>query len=151
MVTLDHAIAVFEQLLIDVPAKAAELTEVAALSGLRLLDVRIHRQGTGSSSAPLAPYTPQYLKRKTKKGRYRGVVDLMDTGQMWNSIGLIEKTEAGGGTTVIIGGRDEHTKQVMAGLNNKRPGWLSNSEEERRIIGDDADKGMGEFIISRLQ
>lgn len=135
--TLNDLIAKFDKLIAAVPGIVLEQTEVAALDALALVDQRITQTGVDANGSQFVDYTPNYKKLKTAKGRYRGHVDFMDSGQMlastqagFENIVPIEKSVTGATAKVVFDGRDEITKKKLEGNNKYRPGFLNPSKAE---------------------
>lgn len=142
---------------------ATEMELVATTATSRMI-TRVSETGKDEKGSPFKPYTPIYeqfkrgavgtvsfrqrkdgkkarANRRTKQatpdspvGRFRGIVDFTLTGQMLSSIGIIESGFVGNGYRVVVGGRDQVTKEKMAGNAQHRPGWTNLSKEEKDDI-----------------
>lgn len=133
---------------------------LVAQAGKAMVETRITETGTDAGGSPFKPYTRAYelrkrgavgtAKKEGKKkraarreaeasadkpvGRYRGFVDFQLSGQMWNSIGVIDQSESGNRVKVRVGGVDDETRLKMQGNDEHRPGWLRLSEDEVRSL-----------------
>lgn len=146
--------------------------ETVALSGYTLVQRRVSETGKDANGAEFAPYSPAYerykrgavgtAKKEGKKkraarktaeataekpvGRFTGFVNFTLSGQMLNSIGIIESGFFNGGYRVRIGGRDENTRDKMEGNDNNRKGWFRLSEKEIQELRDQSAERFGRFI-----
>ena len=114
------------------------------LIGARVLDILKARTlaGKDCNSGPLAPYTPRYLKRKQRAGRYSGKVDLKYSGAMLDALAFyplgplkgIVKLKPGrvGKITLTALGRIHHRGE---GRQPKREwfAWKRGSADDRRL------------------
>jgi len=139
---IDEAIAA-------VPALLIKNTEGAALDALALADLRISETGIDAKGAAFVDYTPDYKKAKTKKGRYTGYVNFMDTGQMLAStatgferIAPTERSISNGKVRIVFDGRDQLTRDKLKGNNKKRPGFLNPSASEIETVTESANDNM---------
>lgn len=145
--------------------------EVVAVSGYALVQRRVSETGKDANGSDFAPYSPAYerykrgavgtAKKEGKKkraarrtapataekpvGRFTGFVNLTLSGQMLNSIGITESGFQGGKYVVRIGGRDQETRDKMAGNDTHRPGWIRPSKEEKTELRDQSSKRMGNW------
>ncbi len=150
--------------------------ETVAVSGYALVQRRVSETGKDAQGTTFQPYSPAYERykrgavgvakkegakrraaRKTATataekpvGRFTGFVNFTLSGQMLNSIGIIESGFFNGGYVVRIGGRDEHTQEKMAGNDTHRKGWLKLSKEEKTDLRDQSSKRMGTWARSFL-
>lgn len=138
---LDDFIASLNKLNAELPSLVLKNTEIAALDALALADARVTDTGISASGTPFDDYTPEYKKKKTKAGRYRGHVDFSLTGQMLAStstgferIGPTEKSISGNKAKVVFDGRDDLTRKKLAGNAKKRGPFLNPSASELAIV-----------------
>lgn len=135
--SLDDLIGRFTNALNSLDTALTEEMQTVAEDGLAMVDRRIVREGKGTDG-PLPDYTPAYLKKKEKAGRYRGHVDLTLSGDMWKNIGVVSVTPEGDGVRATVGGMDQKTRDKMMGNNRKRPGFLSLTNEEIEILAQES-------------
>lgn len=139
---LDELIAVYSKVIGDLedPIMLDEMTTIAQ-DGLVLVDRRITRQGLSSTGKPLPDYSPGYKLEKKRAGKYRGIVDLTFTGEMWRRTKIVSKFQDGGGkTTVIVGASDAETQAKMENNADLRGDYLALSEQEEEILVTDSQE-----------
>ena len=157
MEKLDDLILRMDRLIGLLPSLILKNTEAGALDALALVDLRIVGQGKDASGADFEDYTPEYKARKQKLGRYRGKVDFTLSGQMLAStttgferIGPTSKTVNGGRARITFDGRDEETKNKLAGNDKYRPGFLNPSKQEMETVTIGANKNMERDVAQIL-
>lgn len=141
--SLDEFLQVLDRAYAALPVLIGDEMETVALDGLLLVDRRVHREGKDSKGSAFPDYTPGYKKRKQDLGRYTGKVDLQLTNEMWKNIDVVQKTSTNDTATVIIGGKDQFTRDKMSGNNIKRRGWLEPSDQEVDLLKKDSAERMG--------
>lgn len=149
MPDIEEQIARFDRLLADLDGITEINIETTANDGLAILDHRVTDTGQGVNG-PLKDYTKPYEEKKKKSGRFRGFVDLSFSGQMWASIGIVEKKTEDGKYVVTIGGRDEFTVKKMEGNNKARPGVFGLNNEEVAILREDSGDRLAKAVKSYL-
>lgn len=140
--TIDDLISKFGGMVNGYNTILKEEMETIAEDGLVLVDRRITREGKNAQGSPFADYTPGYKKQKQEKGRYRGMVDLTLSGEMWKNIGITNSGPSDKGYTVTLGGKDKFTRDKMEGNNKARPGWFTLSDQEQDILRNDSAERM---------
>jgi hypothetical protein len=158
--------------------KIASEMETVATTGYSLVQRRVSETGKDADGRAFTPYTPIYerfkrgaigqkakkegakkkAERKTKAaspgapvGRYRGIVDFTLSGQMLNSIGIVEAGFKGNAYVVRVGGRDQETRDKMAGNAEYRPGWTRLSKEEKDTLAKGLKERMTDWAQKELQ
>lgn len=152
-------------------AKIGAEMEVVAVSGYALVQRRASQTGKDAQGSAFEPYSPEYerykrgavgvAKKEGKKkraarktaeataenpvGRFTGFVNFTLSGQMLNSIGITEAGFRSGAYVVRVGGRDQETKDKMAGNDKNRKGWLRLQEKEKTELRDQSSKRMGNW------
>lgn len=121
-------------------------TELTATNSYEKIKERIQEKGTDSNEQPWKPYTKEYQKFKTDKGKYSGKVDLTLNNRMLNNIGIIESKINDTLAVVVISGRSLETNQKLEGNEKKRPGILKMSKSEIEIAQEDFVIDMEERI-----
>jgi hypothetical protein len=119
---------------------------------------RIYTSGYNAQNEPFRDYTDKYKKYKTKKGHYRGFVDLTFSGRLWSNIQspVVKSTDedhkAG---VVIVGASGDEYRKILAGLtdgNGKglqgRGDILDLNKDEIAVIQQMTDKWVEEIINS---
>lgn len=143
---LDQIIAVYDRLLggtLEDPLILDEMTTIAE-DGLVMVDRRITRQGLSANGKPLGPYSPGYLAHKKAAGKYRGIVDLTFTGEMWRNIKIVGKFQSGTMTTIRVGASDAVTQAKMENNADLRGDFMDLSAEELAIlIADSQERWFG--------
>lgn len=145
--------------------------EVVAVSGYALVQRRVSQTGKDANGAAFEAYSPAYERykrgavgtakkegakkraaRKTAEaspenpvGRFTGFVNFTLSGQMLNSIGIVEAGQQGRSYVVRIGGRDQETRDKMAGNDTHRNGWLKLQPKENTELRDQSAKRMGQW------
>lgn len=145
--------------------------ETFSLTGYTLVQRRVSQTGKDAKGAAFAPYTHRYelfkrgavstAKKEGKKkraarrtaeasaenpvGRFTVFVNFTLSGQMLNSIGIIFAGLVSGKYVVRIGGRDQETRDKMAGNDTHRKGWLRLQEKEKTELRDQSSKRMGNW------
>lgn len=157
--------------------KIASEMETVATTGYSLVQRRVSETGKDADGRAFAPYTVAYerfkrgaigqkakkesakkkAERRTKQaspenpvGRYRGIVDFTLSGQMLNSIVIVEAGFKGNAYVVKIGGRDQETRDKMAGNAEKRPGWTRLSKDEQKVLADGLKERMTDWANGLL-
>lgn len=152
--------------------KIASEMETVATTGYSLVQRRVSETGKDADGRAFPPYTVAYerfkrgaigqkakkesakkkAERRTKQaspenpvGRYRGIVDFTLSGQMLNSIGIVEAGFKGNAYVVRVGGRDQETRDKMAGNAEKRPGWTRLSKDEQKVLADGLKERMTDW------
>ena len=114
-----------------------EVTTVAQ-DGLALVDRRITREGKNAQGNAFPRYTPGYEAQKKRAGRYRGIVDLQFTGDMWKNTRVVSNTVSGTSVRVVVAGGDKFTQDKIDGNSDLRGDILQVSEKEVQILIDDS-------------
>ncbi len=136
--SLDQIIAAFDSLLGNFdPIMTEEVTTIAN-DGLDIVDRRITRQGLNASGSPLPDYSPGYKLYKKREGKYRGIVDLTFTGNMWKNTGIVSTVDQGGVVTVTVAGKDQFTRDKMVNNADLRGDFLTLSPKEIEQLKDDS-------------
>jgi hypothetical protein len=117
---------------------------------------RVNETGYNAQGEPFRDYTPKYKAYKTKKGYYRGFVDLYWSGRLWSNIKnpVVKSTDADHKEgVVIIGATGDEYRKILAGLtdgNGKglkgRGDILDLNKEEIDFIQEMTDKWVSEVI-----
>lgn len=138
---LDGLIKGLDRTIAEAKTIVEEEMEVIALAAQLTITQRITETGKDSEGNPFEGYTEAYQRRKENppasagaKNRYRGFVDFQFSGQMFNSIGIVERRDEGGQFVVTLAGRDAHTQDKMDGNNTKRTNWFSLQKSEIKIL-----------------
>ena len=157
--------------------KIASEMETVALRGYSLMQDRVSETGKDADGRAFKPYTSAYerfkrgaigqkakkesakkkAERRTKQaspenpvGRYRGIVDFTLSGQMLNSIGIVEAGFKGDTYVVRVGGLDQETRDKMSGNAKHRPGWTRLSKDEQKHLADGLRENMNEWAKGLL-
>lgn len=151
LVDLENALRRLERAWPDIVFRQ---TEVCANDITALWDQRISETGTDERGNPFAPYTQAYQQRKTKAGRFTGKVDFTLSGQMLAStstglknIGTIDSQRNGANCVIVIGPRDQETRDKMLGNEKHRPGWRNPSKQEVDRVTEIRQKRIEEMLI----
>jgi hypothetical protein len=135
---IDEVIAAFDNVLGNLgPIMADEMRTIAG-DGLELVDRRITREGKKSDGSPFPDYSVGYKLEKKMAGKYRGIVDLTFTGDMWKNTGITNTQQSGDTTTVTVAGLDPFTREKMANNADLRGDFLTLSEKEIDILRKDS-------------
>lgn len=115
--------------------REAEALKIS-LDQIALVKLRIQRKGENAQGAQFSPYTPDYAKNRKKAGYQIGFVDFTRTGKMWAAIQpkVVESNVFR--AVVELEGRDEKTRAMLRGHENKRGNILSPNATERAIIAN---------------
>jgi hypothetical protein len=136
--SLEQLIEVYDRILSDFdPIMIDEVTHVAE-DGLALVDRRITRQGVDANNVKFPDYSPGYKLHKQREGKYRGIVDLQFTGQMWKGIQVVSKEVDGPTVKVTIAGTTPQTKAKMENNAALRGDFLTLSDAEVEILITDS-------------
>lgn len=144
-----------EKLKVDIPALVDRLAPAIANDIASVITNRTQIQGKNVSGTSLTssggPYTVAYQKFKSRKGRQTTFVDLTFTGEMLQSIGLVDKTFSGSVLTLTIA-PSEGRRAGNSNFGNKA---IMEVQEERfgEIMGlsDEEGEKIIENIINILQ
>lgn len=136
--SLQELIDSFDALLGNLdPIMVEEVTTIAN-DGLDIVDRRVTRQGQNAQGSAFPDYSPGYKLFKKREGKYRGIVDLTFTGQMWKNTGIVSTQDQGGLITVTIAGQDQFTRDKMSGNADVRGDFLTLSPKEIEQLTDDS-------------
>ena len=157
--------------------KIASEMETVATKGYSLMQRRVSETGKDADGASFKPYTSAYerykrgaigqkakkesakkkAERRTKKataeqpvGRYTGFVNFTLSGQMLNSIGIVEAGFKGNAYVVRVGGLDQETRDKMSGNAETRPAWTRLSKDEQKILADGLKERMTAWANEQL-
>jgi len=150
-VTLDELISNYDNLLNGLdPIMLDEVTTIAQ-DGLVFVDRRITRTGTNSSGKTFPDYSPSYKLEKKRAGKYRGIVDLTFTGEMWRNIKIVGKFQSGTMTTVRVGASDAKTQAKMDNNADLRGDFMNLSEQELADLVKDSQERLFGTITGYLE
>ena len=145
--SLDGLLSRLSQLRTETEQAVREEVETVALAAKATIELRIVYSGKDAEGNPFKPYTERYRKKKEDAKRFRGFVDFTFTGQLWSSIGIIEQKQDGNDWVVSLSGRDETSRAIMEGLDGDRKRWFTLSQDEIKVLTDEA----GERMVERLR
>lgn len=97
---------------------------------------RIQSSGEDSTGGLFEGYTPEYSKRKSKKGLNIDYFDFTDTGTSWNNIGAQLISDGDGKAEVSITSDDPETQKKLSGQLKKRGNILKMNQAERKKLSD---------------
>jgi hypothetical protein len=155
--SIQQAIDDMDKIIDALPDLILKHTQQGALGALALTDLRITETGVDSKGAKFKSYTPAYQKRKTKIGRYRGIVDFQSSGQMlastttgFENIKPDQRSIVNGNARISFDGRDRFTRDKLQGNNRTRPGFLQPSATEMKQVNKAANEGLERDITALL-
>lgn len=148
---LDELISRYDELLQGFDPLILDETTNVAQDGLVLVDRRITREGLNAKGSPLPDYSPGYKLEKKRAGKYRGIVDLTFTGQMWRETQIVSAVSQGSNAVVTIAGTTPHTRAKMEGNADLRGDFLELSDKEVEILIDDSRERLFGTINRRFE
>lgn len=171
MANLENLISGLDQMILYYEAqKANEMTTIAETSRAVVIN-RLTETGKDAGGSPFKPYTPEYLVQKTggrkltqaqveknrskglrfdARGRYTGFRNFRVTGDMLDSIGIIEQRQEGDRYIVRVGARDDENRLKMIGNDNVTPGWWTMGVKEQENAAADSSVRMKEWAMKFL-
>jgi hypothetical protein len=77
---------------------------------------RIYNTGTNAEYQALLDYKPKYKEYKTKKGHYRGFVDLTYSGRLWSNIKVVSSQSEHSQGHATVSAEGNEYQQILSGL-----------------------------------
>lgn len=142
-----------DELLKDLQKKKGKLikaidqsTEVAINDAIQVIQSRVQEQGIDGDGKAFKPYSESYKKFKKGGGKTKrpnregnGLVNLTYTGEMFRSIGIVNKKNENEYREILIGGRDKEAEDKIKWNSKERP-FLNLSDAEVAEISEDWGK-----------
>jgi hypothetical protein len=117
-VKINEYIRKLERLEAELPTIVLNEISSTALDAKDMLQQRLQETGLNSKGQPFRPYSPDYQEKKTKAGKYKGIVDFTDENRMLNNIGVLDKRSDANKAVVVVGARAEENRAKLAGNMN---------------------------------
>lgn len=136
----------------DIADGIPNVVQTIALDAKQKIQSRIQEKGLSFEEVSFPGYTDKYAKRREKKGRQVGFVDMTVTGGMFRRMQIIETGQKGDEYVVTVGGADQDTQDKIDGNsfgNGKWPGRgdiMAVSENEEAELTENWDNAIQEII-----
>ena len=126
-----------DKIMVELRNEVHKSVETLAMDAIQVIETRIIETGIGSDGVKLKPYDPKYAEYKKSKGYVSDHVTLKLTGDMWASLGILERKNDAGKYEVVVGFRDLFSNQKASGNAKYRGDFLKLSKEEEKDISED--------------
>lgn len=141
-----------ESLMQNIADGIPDIVQTIALDAKQKIQSRIQEKGLSSEEVSFPGYTDKYAKRREKKGRQVGFVDMTVTGGMFRRMQIIETGQKGDEYVVAVGGADDETQDKIDGNSFGNDKWsgrgdiMAVSENEEAELTENWDKAIQEII-----
>lgn len=126
----------FNNLINELPLILSDSMLELGLDAKALIQQRVQEKGLNAQGGKTPDYSESYALYRTKKGRQTSFMDLTNTGDMWQSTGVVNREQNDKETKVTVAGRDGFAQMKLNVNSEKRFEVLKLSKEEEDILSE---------------